>query len=146
MLNKFFTLIVILGLCNVALAGNNREKLEQNTTQPDQLYLIQTQSLINQKFPVFFSKLKLNEQLMWIKSVAEQAERYGYDNNSLKEGFTIISCYLGKDFMSDERVDKDIKKYLKDERFSKYVRVRDIQRFLERKKHKLEIPSSKELL
>ncbi|WP_223671336.1 hypothetical protein [Kangiella shandongensis] len=141
MLKKLIVLITMLCLSNVVFAMDSGEESKQVENNAYQSYLSKTQSLINQKFPGFFSELGNSEQLSWIDYVGKQAAKYGYENTNLRQGFTLISCYLGKDFMADDNVDKDIKRFLKDERFSKYVRVRDMQRYLKRKKYDLVSPS-----
>lgn len=145
MMKKIFILLFFLGIVGSASASDNLKQSEQkeNTTKNEvyQSYLLKTQSLINKKFPDFFSELTQSEQLKWVDYVGRQGASFGYDNVNLRQGFTIISCYLGKDFMTDDNSDKDIKRFLQDERFSKYVRVRDMQRYLKRKKYQLNPPS-----
>lgn len=141
MLKKLIVLITILSLSNVLFAMDGGEESKQTENNAYQSYLSQTQSIINKKFPKFFSDLEHSEQLAWIDYVGKQGAKLGYDNTNLRQGFTFISCYLGKDFMADDEIDKDIKRFLKDERFSKYVRVRDMQRYLKRKNYALVSPS-----
>ena len=131
----------MLCLSNGVFAMNSDEESKQTENNAYQSYLSQTQSLINQKFPGFFSELENSEQLSWIDYVGKQAAKYGYENTSLRQSFTLISCYLGKNFMVNDKVDSDIKRFLKDERFSKYVRGRDMQRYLKRKNYNLVSPS-----
>ena len=114
-------------------SSNQSGTSEQVESDPYQNYLIHTQGVINKRFPGFFSDLNLKDQLKWIDYVGNQGVKYGYENMNLRQQFTLIACYLGKDFMANVEVDKDIKRFLQDDRFSKYVRVRDMRRYLKRK-------------
>lgn len=118
-------------------ASNETSEAKSETYQS---YLQNTQQLVQKKFPQFFDNLNNEQQLSWIQYVSHQAGSYGYDNISQKQGFVLISCYLGKDFMTDKNVDSKIKRFLKDKRFSKYVRIRDIQRYLKRERYSLTLP------
>ena len=114
-------------------SSNQSGTSEQVESDPYQNYLIHTQGVINKRFPGFFSDLSHKDQLKWIDYVGNQGVKYGYENMNLRQQFTLIACYLGKDFMANDEVDKDIKRFLQDDRFSKYVRVRDMRRYLKRK-------------
>lgn len=114
-------------------SSNQSGTSEQVESDPYQNYLIHTQGVINKRFPGFFSDLSHKDQLKWIDYVGNQGVKYGYENMNLRQQFTLIACYLGKDFMANDGVDKDIKRFLQDDRFSKYVRVRDMRRYLKRK-------------
>ena len=114
-------------------SSNQSGTSEQVESDPYQNYLIHTQGVINKRFPGFFSDLSHKDQLKWIDYVGKQGVKYGYENMNLRQQFTLIACYLGKDFMANDGVDKDIKRFLQDDRFSKYVRVRDMRRYLKRK-------------
>ena len=143
---RLFIASLLLLLGTSLYAANNSPKIEQGTAASEeqnvyQSYLTDTQSMINKRFPDFFSELTQSEQLIWIDYVGRQAAEFGYDNVSLRQSFTFIACYLGKDFMTDDKVYKNIKRFLQDERFSKYVRVRDIRRYLKRKKYQLTKPT-----
>lgn len=145
MFRVFLVAILLLSGTNIYAVSDssNRQKDIAATEEKDvyQSYLADTQSLINKRFPDFFTGLTQSEQRSWIDYVGRQATKFGYDNISLQQSFTLIACYLGKDFMTDDKVYKNIKRFLKDERFSKYVRVRGIQRYLKRKKYQITKPS-----
>ena len=146
MFSRLFSASLLLLLGTSLYAANDSSTTKQNIAASDeqnvyQSYLTDTQSLINNRFPEFFSELSQSEQLSWIDYVGRQAAKFGYDNVSLRQSFTLIACYLGKDFMTDDKINKNIKRFLKDGRFSKYVRVRDIRRYLKRKKYQLTKPS-----
>lgn len=145
MLKKVLLFVTLFCIANITTAADSIKFSEQAqiTAESDayQAYLTQTQQIINDKFPTFFADLKQNEQLIWIDYVGKQGEKYGYDNVSLRQGFAILSCYLGKDFMNDKDVEAGIKKFLQDDKFSKYVRIRDMQRYLKREKYQLTSPS-----
>ncbi|GAA4360747.1 hypothetical protein [Kangiella marina] len=145
MMKKITVIVLLILIAELAMAdskevvGSETEKSSQNNIYHD--YIVQTKKLIDKKFPGYFKELTKGEQLQWIDYVGRQGAKFGYDNISLRQGYTIIACYLGKDFMTDQGVDKNIKRFLQDERFSKYVRIRDMQRYLEKKNYKLNKPS-----
>lgn len=146
MFSRLFTASLLLLLGTSLYAANDSSNTKQNIAASDeqnvyQSYLIDTQSLINKRYPGFFSELTQTEQLSWLDYVGRQAIEFGYDNISLRQSFTLIACYLGKNFMTDDKINKNIKRFLKDGRFSKYVRVRDLRRYLKRKKYQLTKPS-----
>ena len=144
MLYRLLLALTFVVFSQITLAedsANQSNISEQVESEPYQNYLIHTQGVINKRFQGFFSQLSHEDQLKWIDYVGNQGVKYGYENMNLRQQFTLIACYLGKDFMTNGEVDEDIKRFLKDDRFSKYVRVRDMQRYLKRKKYDLVSPS-----
>ncbi|MBV35360.1 MAG: hypothetical protein CMP47_07865 [Rickettsiales bacterium] len=136
MMYRLLLVITLALFSQITLAessSNQSGTSEQVESDPYQNYLIHTQGVINKRFPGFFSDLSHKDQLKWIDYVGNQGVKYGYENMNLRQQFTLIACYLGKDFMANDGVDKDIKRFLQDDRFSKYVRVRDMRRYLKRK-------------
>ncbi|PXF64396.1 hypothetical protein [Kangiella spongicola] len=136
MMYRLLLVITLALFSQITLAENSSNQSstsEQVESDPYQNYLIHTQGVINKRFPGFFSDLSHKDQLKWIDYVGNQGVKYGYENMNLRQQFTLIACYLGKDFMANDEVDKDIKRFLQDDRFSKYVRVRDMRRYLKRK-------------
>jgi hypothetical protein len=144
MLKRLLLAIILILFSQITVAEDSPESSntsEQVESDPYQNYLIHTQGLINKRFPGFFSDLSHEDQLKWIDYVGNQGVKYGYENMNLRQQFTLIACYLGKDFMTNDEVDKDIKRFIQDDRFSKYVRVRDMRRYLKRKGYTVTTPT-----
>ena len=117
MFSRLFTASLLLLLGTSLYAANDSSNTKQNIAASDeqnvyQSYLIDTQSLINKRYPGFFSELTQTEQLSWLDYVGRQAIEFGYDNISLRQSFTLIACYLGKNFMTDDKINKNIKSVL----------------------------------
>ncbi|MBD3654751.1 hypothetical protein [Kangiella sp.] len=88
---------------------------------------------IDKKKPDFWRNLTDNEKLIWLDYALYSADKYGYGYGEKLYSYINFTQKLGAAFMDDEDVEENIRKFLRDDRFSDFVRLRDGFRYLVKK-------------
>lgn len=88
------------------------------------------QQYIDKKKPDFWRNLTDNEKLIWLDYALYSADKYGYGYGEKLYGYIDFTQKLGAAFMDDEDVEENVRRFLRDDRFSDYVRLRDGFRYI----------------
>lgn len=112
-----------------------------SNSEPEDKRIKKIKEYIDKKKPDFWRNLTNNEKLIWLDYALYSADKYGYGYGEKLYGYIDFTQKLGAAFMDDKEVEENIRRFLRDDRFSDYVRLRDGFRYLVKKGVEDRLPS-----
>lgn len=112
-----------------------------SNSEPEDKRIKKIKEYIDKKKPDFWRNLTDNERLIWLDYALYSADKYGYGYGEKLYGYINFTQKLGAAFMDDKDVEDNIRRFLRDDRFSDYVRLRDGLRYLVKKGVEDKLPS-----
>lgn len=112
-----------------------------SNSEPEDKRIEKIKEYIDKKKPDFWRNLTDKEKLIWLDYVLYSADKYGYGYGEKLYSYINFTQKLGAAFMDDEDVEGNIRKFLRDDRFSDFVRLRDGFRYLVKKGIEDRLPS-----
>lgn len=96
---------------------------------------------IEKEKPDFWRNLTDNEKIIWLDYALYSADKYGYGYGEKLYSYIDFTKKLGAAFMDDKDVEENVRRFLRDDRFSDYLRLRDGLRYLVKKGVEDRLPS-----
>lgn len=96
---------------------------------------------IEKEKPDFWRNLTDNEKLIWLDYALYSADKYGYGYGEKLYSYIDFTKKLGAAFMDDKDVEENVRRFLRDDRFNDFVRLRDGFRYLVKKGVEDRLPS-----
>lgn len=112
-----------------------------SNSEPEDKRIKKIKEYIDKKKPDFWRNLTDNERLIWLDYALYSADKYGYGYGEKLYGYINFTQKLGAAFMDDKDVEDNIRRFLRDDRFSDYVRLRDGLRYLVKKVLRINYPA-----
>lgn len=146
---RLFSLLLLSLLLTVGCAATQQQNPTQadykfkyiSNSEPEDKRIEKIKEYIDKKKPDFWRNLTDNEKLIWLDYALYSADKYGYGYGEKLYGYINFTQKLGAAFMDDKDVEENVRRFLRDDRFSDYVRLRDGFRYLVKKGVEDRLPS-----